>query len=109
LFEIIHLQSILFLACAVISGWVNVRWRRLDDYDRGRVWKHYGWFSGLMSVGCCTGATSFGAWAMWLSNFYLSEWEEIDFRSGSPRLSQKMSSYAQASGGAAFQLNQITC
>jgi hypothetical protein len=40
-----------------------VRWRRLEEDDRRRVWLLYGWFSGLMCVGSVFGAV---AWAMWM-------------------------------------------
>ena len=40
-----------------------VRWWRLEEDDRRRVWLLYGWFSGLMCVGSVFGAV---AWAVWM-------------------------------------------
>ena len=37
------------------------RWRSMGEEDRGRVWRLYGWFSGLMLCGCCFGAVAYGA------------------------------------------------
>lgn len=48
-------------------------WRKLDDADRCRVWKYYGWFSGLMCIGCLTGAVSYAGWAVFLVNYYDSK------------------------------------
>jgi hypothetical protein len=36
------------------------RWRRMGEANRGRVWRLYGWFSGLMMCGSCVGVV---AWA----------------------------------------------
>ncbi len=43
-------------------------WRRLDEEDRGRLWKLYGWFSGLMMCGSCFGAVAWVARMMYLVN-----------------------------------------
>jgi hypothetical protein len=40
-----------------------VRWWRLKEEDRPRVWLLYGWFSGLMCVGSVFGTV---AWAVWM-------------------------------------------
>ena len=40
-----------------------VRWWRLEEDDRRRVWLLYGYFSGLMCVGSVFGAV---AWAVWM-------------------------------------------
>jgi hypothetical protein len=72
-------------------------WRRLDEYDRGRVWKHYGWFSGLMSIGCCAGAASFGAWLGWLREYYASHWTAIDMKAGTARFFEAQTAYAHVS------------
>ena len=37
------------------------RWRRLDDDDRLRVWRLYGWFCFLMLCGSCFGAVTWAA------------------------------------------------
>ncbi len=49
------------------------RWKRLGAVDRSNVWKHYGWFSGLMCLGCILGAVAQPAWAAFLVNYYASE------------------------------------
>ena len=33
----------------------------MDEYDRGRVWRLYGWFTALMACGSCVGAVAWGA------------------------------------------------
>jgi hypothetical protein len=48
------------------------QWWRLDDYDRARIWKHYGLFCGLMCFGSCTGAVSYVTVGLYLDNFYKS-------------------------------------
>jgi hypothetical protein len=60
-------------------------WRKLDDADRCRVWKYYGWFSGLMCLGCLTGLVSYAAWAVFLNNYYNSR---SDFKSPSEFVSK---------------------
>jgi hypothetical protein len=46
------------------------RWRRMEEEDRGRVWRLYGWFTALMTCGSCFGAVSWAAWMMLLANAY---------------------------------------
>ena len=48
------------------------RWWRLDDYDRARIWTHYGLFCGLMCFGSCAGAVSYAAVSFYLDNYYKS-------------------------------------
>jgi hypothetical protein len=45
-------------------------WRRMGEEDRGRLWRLYGWFSGLMACGSCFGAVSWAARMMFLVNDY---------------------------------------
>ena len=65
-------QSAACVLCAAASGLTLKRWLLLSDDDKLIVWRHYGWFSGLMCFGCCMGAVSFSAWAQWLSGIYFS-------------------------------------
>jgi hypothetical protein len=58
--------------CAVSSGLLFFVWCRLGNESRSLLWKHYGWFSGLMCFGCCTGAVAYAAWAQFLVHFYSS-------------------------------------
>ena len=37
------------------------RWRRMQEEDRGRVWRLYGWYSALMTCGSCVGAVAWTA------------------------------------------------
>ena len=46
------------------------RWWRLDEDGRRRVWRLYGWFSGLMLCGSCIGAVTWAAWMQRLINNY---------------------------------------
>ncbi len=75
------------------------RWKRLDAHDRSRVWKHYGWYSGLMCLGCATGAVAQPAWAMFLVNFYTSEIPNYTNSTvrGGPEDIEASLSYAQVS------------
>ncbi len=42
----------------------------MEEEDRGRVWRLYGWFSGLMACGSCFGAATWAAWMMLLVNVF---------------------------------------
>jgi hypothetical protein len=44
------------------------RWRRLEEEDRRRVWRLYGWFTALMTCGSCFGAVAWAARMMQLVN-----------------------------------------
>ena len=44
------------------------RWRRMEEEDRGRVWRLYGWFAALMACGSCVGAVTWAAMMMQLTN-----------------------------------------
>jgi hypothetical protein len=44
------------------------RWWRMEEEDRGRVWRLYGWFTALMSCGSCFGAVAWAAQMMGLVN-----------------------------------------
>jgi hypothetical protein len=66
------LQSAACLICAVASGSMLRRWWRLDDYDRARIWKHYGLFCGLMCFGSCAGAVSYAALSFCFDGYYKS-------------------------------------
>ena len=46
------------------------RWRRMEEEDRGRVWRLYGWFTALMACGSCVGAVAWAARMMNLVNFF---------------------------------------
>jgi hypothetical protein len=47
-------------------------WRRMGEEDRGRVWRLYGWYSGLMACGSCFGAVAWTAKMMNLANIFKS-------------------------------------
>jgi hypothetical protein len=42
-------------------------WRRLEEEERGRLWRLYGRFSALMTFGSCFGAVAWGANMMLLA------------------------------------------
>ena len=44
------------------------RWRRMEEEDRGRVWRLYGWFTALIACGSCFGAVAWAAYMMQLAN-----------------------------------------
>jgi hypothetical protein len=43
------------------------RWRRIDEQDRGSLWRLYGWFTGLMLCGSCFGIASWAMYIQWIS------------------------------------------
>jgi hypothetical protein len=45
-------------------------WRRMGEENQRRVWRLYGWFSGLMACGSCVGAVAWGARMMRLVNLF---------------------------------------
>jgi len=52
------------------SGTMFVRWWRLQEDDRRRVWLLYGWFCGLMCVGSVFGAVAWAVWMQFLLAFF---------------------------------------
>ena len=42
----------------------------MEEEDRGRVWRLYGWFTALMTCGSCFGAVAWAARMMGLVNFF---------------------------------------
>jgi hypothetical protein len=46
---------------ALASGAMFFLWRRMNSEGRQRVWRLYGWYSGLMMCGSCFGAVSWAA------------------------------------------------
>ena len=64
------------------------RWRRMEEEDRGRVWRLYGWYSGLMACGSCVGAV---AWTANMMNFV-----NIFKANTSANLAERSSLYALA-------------
>ena len=48
-----------------------LRWWRMEEEDRARVWVLYGWFSGLMCVGSVFGAVTWAFWMQFLVFEYL--------------------------------------
>ena len=58
-------QIAVFCVSAVCGGVMFLRWRRMRAEDRRLVWRFYGWYSGLMSVGSVFGTVT---WAAWMQN-----------------------------------------
>ena len=56
-------QIAAFCVSAVGGGTMFLRWWRMEEEDRARVWELYGCFSGLMCVGSVFGAVT---WAFWM-------------------------------------------
>jgi hypothetical protein len=52
----------------VAGGTMLCLWRRMGEEDRGRLWRLYGWFTGLMTCGSCFGAVTWTARMMFLVN-----------------------------------------
>lgn len=68
-------QSAAFVVSAAAGGTMFVRWWRLETQDRKRIWRLYGWFTGLMCFGSCTGTVAYAAWSQWLVNYQLSDYD----------------------------------
>ena len=49
------------------------RWRRMEEEDRGRVWRLYGWFAALMACGSCVGAVAWVAQMMSAVNVFTAQ------------------------------------
>lgn len=64
------LQVAAHIICALASGSMLLLWLRLDDESRKRVWRLYGWFSGLICFGGCCGAIAWTAWMQYLVFVY---------------------------------------
>jgi hypothetical protein len=47
-----------------------LRWWRMEEEHRPRVWVLYGWFSGLMCVGSVFGAVTWAFWMQFLVTFF---------------------------------------
>jgi hypothetical protein len=56
------LLIVAFSVSALASGWLHVKWRLLSDFARGKVWRVYGPFTGLMCAGSVFGCIT------WVSN-----------------------------------------
>jgi hypothetical protein len=63
-------QVAAYCASAVAGGTMLCLWRRMGEEDRRRLWRLYGWFSGLMACGSCFGAVAWSANMMWFAKFY---------------------------------------
>ncbi len=48
-------------------------WRRLEEEDRGRVWRLYGWFTALMACGSCFGVVAWTAFMISRVSFFEAE------------------------------------
>jgi hypothetical protein len=59
-------QIAFFCVSALAGGTMFYRWRRMEEEDRARVWRLYGWVSGLMAFGSCVGAVAWAARMMQL-------------------------------------------
>jgi hypothetical protein len=58
---------------ALAGGTMFYRWRRMEEEDRARVWRLYGWFSGLMAFGSCVGAVAWAARMVELENSFKAD------------------------------------
>ncbi len=62
------MQIAAYCVSALAGGTMFFLWRRMDEDDRRRVWRLYGWFSGLMMCGSCFGAVAWAARMMYQVN-----------------------------------------
>ena len=71
-------------------------WRRMGEEDRGRLWRLYGWFSGLTTCGSCFGAVAWAAKMMDLVYHFQGD--------DSPTDAETLSLYALSNGWASIFL-----
>jgi hypothetical protein len=65
-------QIVAYCVSALLSGAMFLMWRRMDEDDRQRLWRLYGWFCGLMFCGSCFGAVTWGVWMQGEVEFFSS-------------------------------------
>jgi hypothetical protein len=82
-------QVAAFCVSAIGGGTMFVRWWRMAEEDRSRVWRLYGWLSGLMCIGSVFGAVS---WSSWMQNLV------ANFNGSAPGLTRAQSASWNASG-----------
>jgi hypothetical protein len=63
-------QIVAYFVSALAAGAMFRLWRRYNEQDRQRVWRFYGWYSGLMFCGSCVGVMTWGARIFNLVNLY---------------------------------------
>ena len=51
-------------------------WRRMEEEDRGRVWRLYGWFTALMACGSCFGVVAWTASMFHRARLFEAEYAE---------------------------------
>jgi hypothetical protein len=71
---------------AVAGGTMFYRWWRMEEEDRGRVWRLYGWFTALMACGSCVGAVAWAARIMNLVGIYKANGNQAPAQSHSSPL-----------------------
>jgi hypothetical protein len=54
-------QIAFYCVSALAGGTMVYLWRRLEEEDRGRMWRLYGWFTALMACGSCFGVVAWTA------------------------------------------------
>jgi hypothetical protein len=55
-------QVAAYCVSALAGGTAFFLWWRIEEQERRRVWRLYGWFSGLMLVGSCFGIATWLTW-----------------------------------------------
>ena len=58
-------------------------WWRMDEENRARVWRLYGWFTALMSFGSCAGTVAWAARMMSFENFFKANDKQDKFQKAS--------------------------
>jgi hypothetical protein len=63
-------QIAAYSVCLIASGTMLVLWRRIDERNRQRIWRLYGWYCGLMLCSSCFGIVRWTANLNFSLNFY---------------------------------------
>ncbi len=80
LFDVQIAQVAAYCVSAFAGGAGLFLWRRINDEGRLRVWRLYGWFSGLMLVGSCIGIATWLTWMQRLVYRFKGESVKVDSR-----------------------------
>jgi hypothetical protein len=71
--ELFAEQISAYCVSGLVGGTMFYLWQRMEAEERGRVWRLYGWFSGLIACGSCVGVVAWTARMMILENFFKAQ------------------------------------
>jgi hypothetical protein len=69
-------QIAFYCVSALAGGTIFYLWRRMEEDDRGRVWRLYGWFTALLACGSCFGVVAWTASMFYRARLFEAEYAE---------------------------------